>query len=56
MINLGLSLKVKLYDTAIIFGPETPALNAADIAGRIGTISYEVCCNINKRVPRVYKE
>ena len=55
MINLGQSPKVKLYDTAILFGPEVPALNAADIAGRIGTISYEVCCNINKRVPRIYQ-
>ena len=56
MIHLGPSPKVKLYDTAILFSPEAPALNADDIAGRIGTISYEICCNINKRVPRVYVE
>jgi alanine racemase len=29
--------------------------NAADIAAAIGTISYEITCDVNKRVPRVYQ-
>ena len=56
MINLGHSPKAKAYDSAIVFGPNAPSLSAAGIADRIGTISYEICCNINKRVPRVYVE
>ncbi|MDR0291117.1 MAG: alanine racemase [Treponema sp.] len=52
MANLGPDSKVCRWDEAVIFGG--PAPGAADIAGRIGTIPYEITCNINKRVPRVY--
>ncbi|AEF82443.1 alanine racemase [Leadbettera azotonutricia] len=52
MINLGPETDVKRWDEAIIFGPG--AVTAADMAAKIGTISYEITCNINKRVPRVY--
>ncbi|MDR2481223.1 MAG: alanine racemase [Spirochaetaceae bacterium] len=54
MINLGAELKVNLYDSAVIFGGNPPSLDAAGIAQRTGTIPYEVLCNINKRVERVY--
>jgi alanine racemase len=54
MVNLGRNSGVKLYDRAIVFGPTPAAPTADDIARRIGTIPYEVTCNINKRVPRVY--
>lgn len=32
------------------------SISADDIADVIGTISYEIVCNISKRVPRVYKK
>jgi alanine racemase len=52
MVDLGPETAVKRWDEAIIFGPA--AETAADIAATIGTIPYEITCNINKRVPRVY--
>jgi len=44
--------EVRRWDEASIFGG--PAPSAAILAERIGTIPYEITCNINKRVPRVY--
>jgi len=41
------------WDEASIFGGSAP--DAAVLAGRIGTIPYEITCNVNKRVPRVYE-
>jgi len=35
----------------VLFGG--PAPDAAELAARIGTIPYEITCNISKRVPRV---
>jgi alanine racemase len=52
MVNLGPQTDVKRWDEALIFGPG--AETAADIAAKTGTIPYEITCNINKRVPRVY--
>jgi alanine racemase len=45
--------EVRRWDEASIFGG--PAPSAARLAERIGTIPYEITCNINKRVPRVYE-
>jgi alanine racemase len=53
MIDLGPVRKVKRYDDVIIFGGGAIPLDAAGIAKITGTISYEITCNINKRVPRV---
>ena len=52
MVNLGNRGEVERWDKAIIFGPEFT--NAQDIARITGTIPYEILCNINKRVPRLY--
>jgi alanine racemase len=54
MVNLGANPDVKRWDEVTVFGGPPPSLNAADIAARIGTIPYEVTCNINQRVPRQY--
>jgi len=53
MADLGPNTEVRRWDEASIFGG--PAPDAAVLAGRIGTIPYEITCNINKRVPRVYE-
>jgi alanine racemase len=53
MVDLGAAAEVKRWEQAVIFGGE--AENAGVLAKRIGTIPYEITCNINKRVPRVYK-
>jgi alanine racemase len=52
MADLGPDSNVNRWDEALIFGG--PAPSAAILAERIGTIPYEITCNINKRVPRVY--
>jgi alanine racemase len=52
MADLGPASTVRRWDEAVLFGG--PAPSAAVLAERIGTIPYEITCNINKRVPRVY--
>ena len=49
---------VKLGDEVMFMGEDEYGNNisADDIADAIGTISYEIVCNISKRVPRVYKK
>jgi alanine racemase len=53
MADLGLDTEIRRWDEASIFGG--PAPDAGILAGRIGTIPYEITCNINKRVTRVYE-
>jgi len=50
--DLGPDSTVRRWDEAVIFGGSAP--DAAELARRIGTIPYEITCNINNRVPRVY--
>jgi alanine racemase len=53
MADIGSNTNVRRWDEAVIFGGSAPS--AAILAERIGTIPYEITCNINNRVPRVYK-
>jgi len=53
MADLGPASGVRRWDEAVLFGG--PAPDAADLARLIGTIPYEITCNINKRVPRIYE-
>lgn len=47
--------EVKVGDVVTIFGEYDGVTYPCDrIANRLGTISYEVFCDVNKRVPRVY--
>ena len=52
MVNLGSETEVKRWDDVVIFGPGF--LNAADLAGKLNTIPYEITCGITKRVIREY--
>lgn len=54
MVLLGKNHDVKRWDKVIFFGADENCNNAEDLASKIGTISYEVLCGINKRVPRIY--
>ncbi|MCD6396249.1 MAG: alanine racemase [Spirochaetaceae bacterium] len=54
LIDLGPDTDVDLYDEAVLFGPGSDVQTAEDLADMLNTISYEITCNINKRVPRVY--
>ena len=53
MADLGPASGIRCQDEAVLFGG--PAPDASVLAGRIGTIPYEITCNISKRVPRVYE-
>ena len=53
-IDLGPDTDVRRWDEAVIFGGQTG--NAAALAAAVGTIPYEITCNINKRVPRIYED
>lgn len=54
MVDLGQNPPVNRWDEVSVFGGGDTLLNAADIAKILNTIPYEITCNINKRVPRVY--
>jgi alanine racemase len=56
MVDLGPAPEAELYDDAVLFGPGEGTESADDIAKACGTIAYEITCNINKRVPRVYED
>jgi len=53
MADIGPDPTVRRWDEVTLFGG--PAPSAGALAERIGTIPYEITCNINKRVPRVYE-
>ena len=45
---------VQVGDAVVLLGRDgQDAITAEEWAGKIGTITYEVFCNISKRVPRV---
>ena len=52
MVDLGKNSTARRWDPVTIFGG--PAPHAGIMAARLNTIPYEITCNINKRVPRVY--
>ena len=48
---------VSIGDEVILMGRQGgEEITAEEIAGKIGSISYEVMCSIGKRIPRIYKE
>jgi len=48
---------VALEDEVVLYGSQGDAFISVDeVAGKIGTISYEVCCALSRRVPRCYRE
>jgi alanine racemase len=51
-VDLGPQTDINRWDEAVIFGGCAP--DAAALAAVTGTIPYEITCNINKRVPRIY--
>jgi len=56
MVDVG-DDPVKVGDEVIFWG-DTPQgnLQATKVAAKVGTIAYELCCSVSKRVPRVYIE
>ncbi|HCL00082.1 MAG TPA: alanine racemase [Candidatus Marinimicrobia bacterium] len=56
MVDVG-DDPVRVADDVIFWG-DTPQgnLQATAVAAKVGTIAYELCCSVSKRVPRVYIE
>ena len=55
MVDLGSNpYGVKPDDEAILFGAGEGVMDAFEAADICNTISYELLCNINPRVPRIY--
>lgn len=47
--------EVSVGDEAVLFGRQGDnEISMDEVAGKIGTITYEVACQIGKRVPRIY--
>jgi len=51
-VDLGPKPALNRWKEAVVFGGA--AGNAGELAAVTGTIPYEITCNINKRVPRIY--
>jgi len=57
MIDVGEGSPVEPGDEAVIWGDSgQETIRVSDVAEKIGTIPYEVLCNVSARVKRVYKE
>ncbi|MFQ3620850.1 MAG: alanine racemase [Spirochaetales bacterium] len=55
MVDVGKDPEVERYDEAILFGPDPCGPSAEEIAELAGTITYEITCGINRRIPRIEK-
>ena len=44
---------VNVGDEVVVFG-KAPAMTTDDVARTLGTINYEIVCDVGKRVPRIY--
>ena len=52
-VDLGAETEVEPGDEAVLIGAQGgESIRAEDVAGRLGTINYEVTCGISARVPR----
>lgn len=55
VVGVPEGLPVRIGDEAVIFGRQgNEEITVDEVAGRIGTINYEVVCAVSGRVPRVY--
>jgi alanine racemase len=55
MVDLGASSNAKIGDDVTLIGIDgDEEITAWDIADKLGTVAYEICCAISDRVPRVY--
>lgn len=55
MVDVGHIPDIQQGDEVVLLGKqEDEEITADELAGKLGTISYEVLCMISERVPRVY--
>ena len=57
MVDLGPESQVRVGENVVLLGSDgAESISAWDIAGKLGTIPYEVFTNIASRVPRVKQD
>ena len=55
MVDISQVPEAKPGDVVTVFGEDCgECTEVSDISDKLHTIPYEVLCNINKRIPRVY--
>jgi alanine racemase len=55
MLDVGAVPEVRVEDEVVIFGRQgAEFISADDLAHALGTINYEIVCDVTARVPRVY--
>lgn len=54
MVRVPMDMDVKINDDVVLFGDGL--ISVTEIANSCDTIEHEVLCNINRRVPRIYKK
>lgn len=55
MIDISRVPEAKVGDVVTVFGEDGgDCIEVDGLAGRLGTIPYELLCGINKRIPRIY--
>lgn len=55
--DLGDNTEIQEGDEVVLFGKQGDAeITVTEICEKLGTIPYEVCCWVSRRVPRVYVE
>lgn len=55
MVDLGPNTDVKIGDDVVLFGSQlNEQITVTELARLAGTINYELLCDINPRVPRIY--
>jgi alanine racemase len=56
MMNVGKD-DVEVGDEVVLMGSQgTLTISAWDVARKLGTVPYEVCCWVSSRVPRIYRK
>jgi len=56
MLDVGAAPEARVEDEVVIFGRQGPeSISADDLAHELGTINYEIVCDVAARVPRVYE-
>lgn len=55
MVDISKVPDAKVGDAVTVFGQDGgDSIEVDSLAGRMGTIPYEILCGINKRIPRIY--
>jgi len=56
MIDVTDNIGVNIDDEVVVYGGQgNHFISLDEVANMLGTISFEVACNLSQRVPRIFK-